>query len=83
VVEGFAFRLAVDGNAIMAGARPGFRLRGGRSSDVLIEQDVPLADLAGGAAAVLGGATAELTGPLTVRTPNGDRFIPLQVGGKL
>ncbi len=83
VVKGLTFQLAVDGNAIMTGARPGFRLRAGQSSDVLIEQDVPLADLAGGAAAVLGGATAELTGHLTVRTPNGDRYIPLQVGGKL
>ncbi|MEW6336565.1 MAG: hypothetical protein AB1625_04095 [Acidobacteriota bacterium] len=83
VVKGLAFQLAVDGRSVMTGARPGFRLRGRQSSDVLIEQDVPLAELAGGAAAVLGGATAELTGHLTVRTPNGDRYIPLQVGGRL
>jgi hypothetical protein len=74
--------VTVDGNPIVQAKRAGFRLRGLQSSDVLIEQDVPLADLAGGLASVMGGATAELTGFIGIRTPKGERLIPLQAAGK-
>ncbi|MGE5236245.1 MAG: hypothetical protein ACM3O7_07860 [Acidobacteriota bacterium] len=74
--------VTVDGQPVVQAKRPGFRLRGQQSSDVLIEQDVPLGQLAGGIASVMGGATAELTGFVGIRTPSGERLIPLQAAGK-
>ncbi len=79
VATGIEYRLTVGSQTILSGKRPGFRLRAGRRSDVLIEQDVPLGDAAGGAAAFLRGEAAQLDGTLTLRTPQGDRPIPLQL----
>ncbi len=79
VATGFEFRLTVGSQTMLSGKRPGFRLRAGRRSDVLIEQDVPLGDVAGGAAAFLRGEAAQLDGTLTVRTSQGERSIPLQL----
>jgi len=59
--------------------RPGFRLRAGQRSDVLIDQDVPFADAAAGVAAFLRGEAAVARGGVTLRTSQGDRLIPLQV----
>lgn len=74
------YHLAVAGQEIIGGQRPGFRLRGGQWSDILIEQDVPIGEVMGAVASFLAGEAATLTGALTVRTPQGDRVVPL-VGG--
>jgi hypothetical protein len=77
VATGIDYRLAVGGQTVLAGKRPGFRLRGGQRSDVLIEQDLSLSDAVGGAAAFARGAPAQLQGTLTIRTLHGERPIPL------
>ena len=77
VATGFAYRLTVGGQSVLAGKQPGFRLRAGQHSDVLVEQDLPLADAMGGAAAFVHGAPAQLEGTLTIRTPTGERIVPL------
>lgn len=74
------YLLAVGEEEIVRGQRPGFRLRGGQWSDVLVEQDVPLAEAMGAVGAFIAGNAVTLTGALTVRTPQGERVIPL-VGG--
>jgi hypothetical protein len=79
VSTGLEYRLVVGNQTVLSAKRPGFRLRAGQRSDVLIEQDVPFGDVAGGAAAFLRGEPAVLEGTLTVRTPQGDRAIPLQL----
>lgn len=78
VVTGLELHVKVGTQAIMDAKRPGFRLRAGQSSDVLIEQDVALADVAGGMTALLRGEPPVLDGVLVLRTPKGDRPIPLQ-----
>jgi hypothetical protein len=77
VATGIDYRLAVGSQTVLAGRQPGFRLRGGQRSDVLIEQDLALSDAVGGAAAFARGAPAQLQGTLTIRTPQGERPIPL------
>jgi len=79
VATGLEYRLVVGSQSVLSAKRPGFRLRAGQRSDVLIEQDVPFGDVAGGAAAFLRGEPAVLEGTLTVRTPQGERAIPLQL----
>jgi hypothetical protein len=64
---------------VLATRRPGFRLRAGQRSDVLVDQDVPLADAAGGVAAFLRGESAVLEGTLILRTPQGERAVPLHM----
>ncbi len=66
-------------STVLAIERPGFRLRARQRSDVLIDQDVPFADAAAGVAAYLKGEPATVRGALTLRTPQGDRVIPLQL----
>jgi hypothetical protein len=77
VATGIEYRLAVGNQTVLAGKRPGFRLRGGQHSDLLIEQDLSLSEAVGGAAAFAHGAPAQLQGTLTIRTPQGERPIPL------
>jgi hypothetical protein len=79
VVTGLEYRLVVGSQTVLSATRPGFRLRSGQRSDVLVEQDVPFGDVAGGAAAFLRGEPAVLEGTLTMRTPQGERAIPLQL----
>jgi hypothetical protein len=74
-----AYRLDVAGEKVLDSERGGFRLRPGKSSDVLIEEDVPLADLAGALAGFLAHKPAVLSGRLDIRTPKGERGIPLLV----
>jgi len=77
VATGLEYRLVVGSQTVLSATRPGFRLRSGQHSDVLIEQEVPFGDVAGGAAAFLRGEPAVLEGILTVRTSQGERAIPL------
>jgi hypothetical protein len=46
---------------------------------VLLDQDVPLADAAGGVAAFMKGEPALLEGAIALRTPRGDRPVPLHM----
>lgn len=77
VVTGMDYHLAVGGEPVIASRRAGLRLRAGRHNDVLVEETVPLVDLAGGLAAFLAHKPATLTGVIGIRTPRGDRHIPL------
>lgn len=77
VVKGLEYRVVVGGDEVMAAQRPGFRLRAGQRSDVLLEAEVSLASAAFAAAAVLRGATVEVTGQLRLATPDGDRLLPI------
>ncbi|HPS79058.1 MAG TPA: LEA type 2 family protein [Thermoanaerobaculaceae bacterium] len=77
VVTGMEYRLAVGGEPVIASRRAGLRLRAGRHSDVLVEETVPLVDLAGGLTAFLAHKPATFTGVIGIRTPRGDRRIPL------
>ena len=72
-----AYRLEVDGQEVIDSERAGFRLRPTTSSDVLVEQDVPLAELASALTAFLAHKPAVLSGRLDIRTPKGERSIPL------
>lgn len=71
--------VTVGPQAVLTAKRPGFRLRAGQRSDVLVDQDVPLADAAGGVAAFLRGEPALLEGTLVLRTPQGERAVPLHM----
>jgi hypothetical protein len=77
VVKGLEYRVVVGGSEVMAAQRPGFRLRPGQRSDVLLEAEVPLASAAMAAASVLRGAAVEVIGQLRLSTPDGDRFVPV------
>jgi len=66
---------------IIAGQRRGFRLRGRRWSDVVIEQDVaPAEAAAGGFAALLRPSSVQVEGRMSIRTPTGDRALALKLG---
>lgn len=70
--------VSVAGIPLVSGERPGFRLRPLKDGDVLIEAEVPLTDLAAGvAAAVLQRMPVRLDGVIWLRTPSGDRALPL------
>lgn len=79
VVVRVEYHLAVGANDVIAGQRPGFRLKAGHSSDVLIEQEVGLADAAGAFGAFMQGAPVTFEGGIVIRTPTGDRLFPLQL----
>lgn len=72
--------VSVGGMPLVSGERPGFRLRPVSDGDVLIEAEVPLVDLAAGAAAaVIQRLPMRLDGVVWLRTPAGDRPLPLAV----
>jgi hypothetical protein len=77
VATSFEYHLAVGSQKVLEGKHPGLRLRPRQSSDVLIEQDVALSDLAGGLGEVLRRRQPTMTGALVIRTPSGDRLVPL------
>ncbi len=77
VATGLEYRLDVGGAKVLDSRRGGFRLRPGHTTDVLVEQTLPIVDLASGLAAVLARQPATLTGVLGIRTPKGDRGIPI------
>ena len=72
-------KVTAGAHTVLAMQRGGFKLRPGQRSDVLIDQDVPLADAAGGLGAFLKGDPAVLEGTLVLRTPRGDRPVPLRM----
>ena len=84
VATRLSYRITVGGESVMAGTRPGFRLRAATASDVLIEQSAPLADVAAGVlGAVVGQQPVRLDGAVVIRGPQGDRAIPLRLRGAL
>ncbi len=76
------YQVLAGDQEIIHGQRRGFRLRGQRWSDVLIEQEVAPGDLAaGGMAALLKPGSVQVQGRMLVRTPAGDRGLQLKLGG--
>jgi hypothetical protein len=78
-VVGMKVKLAVGSYTVVDSSRPGFRLRPQKRNDVLVEEEVGLGDMAGAVTAYLTGAPAALDGFVVIRTPRGDRGIPLQL----
>ncbi len=78
VASRIELNVAAGAAKVLTMERPGFRLRARQRSDVLLDQDVPLADAAAGVAAFLNGEPATAQGELVLRTPQGDRVVPLQ-----
>lgn len=78
VVTRVTFRVMVEGQEIIAGQRPGLRLRARQRSDVLVEQDVPLSAVTGSLGALLRGVAPTLDASIVIRTPTGEHPIPLQ-----
>ncbi len=70
----------VGDKAIVTVQRPAFRLHAGARSEVPIEQDVGLAEVAGGMAGLLHGDPATLDGEIVIQTPTGERVVPLHLG---
>jgi len=66
-------------STVLTTQRGGFKLRPRQRGDILIDQDVPLAEAAGGVAEFLRGEPALLQGAIVLRTPRGDRPIPLRI----
>jgi hypothetical protein len=78
VARSLQYRLMVGGIELLNGSRPGFRLRARQGSDVLIEETVPLATMAGGVAGLLlRQEPVVFQGVLILATPGGDRQIPI------
>jgi hypothetical protein len=76
------YKVLAGDKEIVAGQRRGFRLRGQRWSDVLIEQEVAPGDAAaGGLAALLQPGSVQVEGRMAVRTPAGDRSLQIKLGG--
>jgi hypothetical protein len=76
------YKVRAGDREIVAGQRRGFRLRGQRWSDVLIEQEVAPGDAAaGGMAALLQPGSVQIEGRMAVRTPAGDRGLQIKLGG--
>ena len=74
-----AYTVKVGQQTVLSAQQPSFRIRAGQRGDVLIEQDVPLADAAGAVAGVLRGDPATLDATLVIRTPQGEREVPLHL----
>ncbi|HPC82012.1 MAG TPA: LEA type 2 family protein [Thermoanaerobaculaceae bacterium] len=77
VATGLEYRLEVGGVPVLDARRGGFRLRPRQASDVLVEQTLPILDLASALSAVLARRPATFSGILGIRTPNGERGIPI------
>jgi hypothetical protein len=81
VVTGMNYRLAVGERELLEERHPGFRLRAGQSSDVLIEESVPTGDAILAGVSLLRNRPVGLAGSLTLRTPQGEREFPLFILG--
>lgn len=77
VATGLDYRLEIGGAPVLDSHRDGFRLRAAQRTEVLVEQTLPLLDLASGVTAFLAGRPATFTGVLGLRTPKGERGIPI------
>ena len=77
VATGLDYRITVGSQDVAEAHRPGFRLRAGQRSDVLLEQEVSVIDAASAMAAFLQRQPAVLEGKLVLRTPRGEHAIPL------
>jgi hypothetical protein len=78
VVTRVTYRVMVEGDEIMAGERPGLRLRASQRSDVLVEQEVGFGAVTGSLGALLRGVAPTLDATIVIRTPAGEHPIPLQ-----
>jgi hypothetical protein len=72
------YSLGVGGTKIVTGHRGGFRLRSGRWSDVLVDEEIPAAALTGSLLGVLRGEPLSLQGGLGLLTPQGERFLAVE-----
>jgi len=72
------YSLGVGGVKLVTGHRGGFRLRSGRWSDILVDEEVPAAALTGSLLGVLRGEPLSLQGGLGLLTPQGERFIAIE-----
>jgi len=79
-VRRLEYRVLAGDVELLAGARPGFRLRPRQRSDVLLEEEIPLAVLGAAVGTVLGHQNLTFQGQLVLQTPSGDRPIPLLLG---
>lgn len=77
VATGMQYRLDVGEETVVDSERGGFRLRPARRNEILIEESVPLFDLAAGMAAFLARQPAVFTGVVGIRTPQGERSVPI------
>ncbi len=82
VVKRIEYEVKVGETTLFSGNRPGMRLRPGQASDVLLEQEVPLASLGEAVQSLLSDPSFELSGKLVLRTPAGDQLVPLAFGGR-
>jgi hypothetical protein len=72
------YSLGVGGTKLVTGHRGGFRLRSGRWSDVLVEEEIPSAALTGSLLGVLRGEPLSIQGGLGLLTPQGERFLTIE-----
>lgn len=72
------YSLGVGGTKIVTGHRGGFRLRSGRWSDVLVDEEIPAAALTGSLLGVLRGEPLSLQGGIGLLTPQGERFLAIE-----
>jgi len=79
-VRHLEYRVLAGHVEVLAASRPGFRLRPRQRSDVLVEQEIPLAALGAAASAALGQQNLTIQGQIVIQTPSGDRPIPLILG---
>jgi hypothetical protein len=82
IASSLDYKVRAGDRDVVAGQRRGFRLRGERWSDVLIEQEVAPGDAAAaGLAALLNPSSVRIEGRMSVRTPVGDRELQVNLGG--
>jgi len=80
VVTRFDYLVTVGSDPVMRAVRPGFRLRPGVASDVLLEESASLADVAAGlVGAVVGGKPVGIQGTIVLRAPTGEQVVPIRL----
>jgi hypothetical protein len=79
VATGISYKLTIGGNVVLESRRAGFRLRSRQRSDVRLDEEVGLGQAAAGLAAFLRSDPAVLDGFIVIRTPKGDKSLPLHI----